>query len=45
MEIGCGDGDPLLALRHLDLDVGGLDSSSGDMLERCRANAGDPWTL
>lgn len=39
LELGCGDGDPLLALRALGLDVDGVDSSS-DMLERLRARAG-----
>jgi SAM-dependent methyltransferase len=38
LELGCGDGDPLLDLRELGLDVEGLDSSP-DMLERCRARA------
>lgn len=38
LEIGCGDGDPLLDLVRRGLDVEGLDSS-GDMLERCRINA------
>lgn len=38
LELGCGDGDPLLALRSLGLDVDGLDSSA-DMLERCREAA------
>ena len=38
LELGCGDGDPLLALRRRGLDVEGLDSSA-DMLERCRAAA------
>ncbi len=38
LELGCGDGDPLLDLRAQGLDVEGLDSSP-DMLERCRANA------
>ncbi|GAB1639863.1 class I SAM-dependent methyltransferase [Krasilnikovia sp. MM14-A1259] len=38
LEIGCGDGEPLLTLRRKGLDVEGLDSS-GDMLERCRINA------
>ncbi len=38
LELGCGDGDPLLDLRESGLDVEGLDSSP-DMLERCRANA------
>ncbi|MBM7496519.1 class I SAM-dependent methyltransferase [Oerskovia paurometabola] len=35
LELGCGDGDPLLVLRSLGLDVEGVDSSA-DMLERCR---------
>ncbi|MHA7132229.1 class I SAM-dependent methyltransferase [Oerskovia turbata] len=35
LELGCGDGDPLLALRSLGLDVEGVDSSA-DMLERLR---------
>lgn len=38
LELGCGDGDPLLELRRRGLDVEGLDSS-GDMLDRCRARA------
>ena len=38
LELGCGDGDPLLDLRERGLDVEGLDASP-DMLERCRANA------
>jgi SAM-dependent methyltransferase len=38
LELGCGTGDPLLALRAAGLDVVGLDSSA-DMLERCRAAA------
>jgi SAM-dependent methyltransferase len=38
LEIGCGDGEPLLSLRRRVLDVEGVDSS-GDMLERCRSNA------
>ncbi|MFD4256170.1 class I SAM-dependent methyltransferase [Streptomyces sp. NPDC058534] len=38
LELGCGDGDPLLALRRQGLDVEGVDSSA-DMLERCRARA------
>ena len=40
LELGCGDGDPLLDLRARGLDVEGLDSSP-DMLERCRARAKD----
>lgn len=38
LELGCGDGDPLLALRARGLDVEGLDSSP-DMLDRCRVAA------
>lgn len=38
LELGCGDGDPLLALRKRGVDVEGVDSSP-DMLERCRAAA------
>ncbi|MEV6281552.1 methyltransferase domain-containing protein [Kribbella sp. NPDC051770] len=38
LEIGCGDGEPLLALRQAGLEVDGLDSSA-DMLRRCQANA------
>ncbi len=38
LELGCGDGDPLLDLRAQGLAVEGLDSSL-DMLERCRAAA------
>jgi SAM-dependent methyltransferase len=38
LELGCGDGDPLLELRRRELDVEGLDSSA-DMLERCRRRA------
>ncbi|WP_217252069.1 class I SAM-dependent methyltransferase [Streptomyces sp. AC602_WCS936] len=40
LELGCGDGDPLLALRRQGLDVEGVDSSA-DMLERCRARAAE----
>ena len=40
LELGCGDGDPLLDLRARGLDVEGLDSSP-DMLERCRAAAAE----
>jgi hypothetical protein len=38
LELGCGDGEPLLDLRARGLDVEGLDSSP-DMLDRCRAAA------
>lgn len=38
LEIGCGDGEPLLELAGRGLDVDGLDSSA-DMLDRCRAKA------
>lgn len=40
LELGCGDGDPLLALVEHGLDVEGLDSSA-DMLERCAASASE----
>jgi trans-aconitate methyltransferase len=38
LELGCGDGDPLLDLRASGLDVEGLDASP-DMLDRCRRAA------
>jgi len=38
LELGCGDGDPMLELRRRGLDIEGLDSSA-DMLERFRARA------
>jgi len=38
LELGCGDGHPLLDLVARGLDVTGLDSSA-DMLRRCRAFA------
>jgi SAM-dependent methyltransferase len=38
LELGCGDGHPLLELRRAGIDVEGVDSSS-DMLERCRRAA------
>jgi SAM-dependent methyltransferase len=38
LELGCGDGDPLLGLIRRGLDVEGVDSSA-DMLERCRQRA------
>ena len=40
LELGCGDGDPLLDLRARGLDVEGLDASP-DMLARCRTAAAD----
>lgn len=40
LELGCGDGDPLLELRRRGFDVEGLDSSP-DMLERCRRAAAE----
>ncbi len=40
LELGCGDGDPLLDLVAAGLDVEGLDSSA-DMLDRARARAAD----
>lgn len=40
LELGCGDGDPLLDLRARGFDVEGLDSSP-DMLARCRAAAAE----
>ncbi|MEU1574163.1 class I SAM-dependent methyltransferase [Streptomyces collinus] len=40
LELGCGDGDPLLELRRRGLDVDGVDSSA-DMLERLRRRAGE----
>ena len=39
LELGCGDGEPLLDLRALGLDVDGVDSSA-DMLDRLRSAAG-----
>lgn len=38
LELGCGDGDPILELRRRGLDVEGVDSSA-DMLDRCRRRA------
>ncbi|TKJ20213.1 class I SAM-dependent methyltransferase [Blastococcus sp. CCUG 61487] len=40
LELGCGDGEPLLDLRRQGLDVEGVDSSA-DMLARCRQAAAD----
>lgn len=38
LELGCGDGDPLLALRAAGIDVEGVDSSA-DMLAKLRRSA------
>ena len=38
LELGCGDGEPLLELRRRGFDVDGVDSSA-DMLTRCREKA------
>ena len=38
LELGCGDGDPMLDLVARGLDVEGLDASP-DMLDRCRQRA------
>ncbi|MBC7633296.1 class I SAM-dependent methyltransferase [Aeromicrobium sp.] len=38
LEVGCGDGEPLLDLCAAGLEVDGVDSSM-DMVERCRTNA------
>jgi trans-aconitate methyltransferase len=38
LELGCGDGEPLLDLCAAGLEVDGVDSSA-DMVERCRGNA------
>lgn len=40
LELGCGDGDPLLELRRRDLDVEGVDASA-DLLARCAARAAE----
>lgn len=40
LELGCGDGDPLIDLRRRGLDVEGVDSSA-DMLVRCRRRAAE----
>lgn len=40
LELGCGDGDPMIELRCRGLDVEGVDSSAA-MLDRCRAAAAD----
>ncbi len=40
LELGCGDGEPLLELRGRGLDVEGIDSSA-DMLDRLRRSAAD----
>ena len=38
LELGCGDGDPILELRRRGLDVDGVDSSA-EMLDRLRSRA------
>jgi len=38
LELGCGTGDPLLALRQRGIDIEGVDSSA-DMLDICRTRA------
>ncbi|WP_026533792.1 class I SAM-dependent methyltransferase [Arthrobacter sp. H14] len=38
LELGCGDGDPILDLRRNGIDVDGVDSSA-DMLARCAERA------
>jgi SAM-dependent methyltransferase len=38
LELGCGNGDPILELRARGIEVEGLDSSA-DMLDRCRRAA------
>lgn len=40
LELGCGDGDPLLDLRERGLDVDGIDSSS-DMIEHLHRRAAE----
>ncbi|MFF0728767.1 class I SAM-dependent methyltransferase [Streptomyces sp. NPDC004134] len=40
LELGCGDGEPLLELRRRGLDVDGVDSSA-DMLDRLRSRAAE----
>lgn len=40
LELGCGDGEPLLDLRRRGLAVQGVDSSA-DMLQRCRRAAAE----
>lgn len=40
LEIGCGDGEPMLDLRAAGLDVDGVDSSA-DMVARCREKAAE----
>ena len=48
LELGCGDGDPLINLRQRGLDVEGLDSSP-DMIARARKRADAlgvmPWEV
>jgi len=38
LELGCGDGEPILDLRRNGFDVDGIDSSA-DMLTRCSQKA------
>lgn len=38
LELGCGDGDPIIDLRRRGYDVDGVDSSA-EMLDRCRGAA------
>ena len=40
LDLGCGDGDPILTLRAAGLDVEGLDASP-DMLRRCAVAAAE----
>lgn len=40
LELGCGDGHPLLDLRRRGIDVEGVDSSA-NMLDRCRRKAAE----
>jgi SAM-dependent methyltransferase len=40
LELGCGDGDPMLELRRRGIQVTGVDSSA-DMLDRLRTRAGE----
>ncbi len=40
LELGCGDGEPLLELRRRGLEIDGVDSSA-DMLDRLRSRAAE----